>query len=104
MTRALLPGERFGLLTVLEKAWETRRGRYVDTYYRLTCDCGEAHCATGANLLRANTKSCGCLRSGGRAAVAKQMDTQLQKTITRHSDLIAQDTRDTFLSPKADAA
>ena len=79
--RTLQIGERFGKLTVLEQKWTTRTGRYVHTYYACMCDCGTEHLTTDSNLLRGLTKSCGCLRSGGRAAVKKQMGTQLAKTL-----------------------
>lgn len=79
--RKLTIGERFGKLTITEEKWGTRRGPFVHTYYKCMCDCGTEHLTTDNNLLRGLTKSCGCLRSGGRAAVKKQMGTQLEKTL-----------------------
>jgi hypothetical protein len=79
--RALEPGERFGKLTVLEKAWETRRGPFLTVWYRLHCDCGEAHVGKVDRLLSGQLRSCGCASSGGRVAVQKRMDVALQKTL-----------------------
>lgn len=79
--RKLEIGERFGKLTVTEQKWTTRKGPYMHTYYACMCDCGTEHLTTDNNMLHGLTKSCGCLRSGGRAAVKKQVGTQLAKTL-----------------------
>lgn len=51
-----LAGKRFGKLTVLERA-ESKNGR---TYWKCRCDCGNEISVIASNLLRGNTKSCGC--------------------------------------------
>lgn len=51
-----LTGQKFGRLTVLERA-ESKNGR---TYWKCRCDCGEEVNVIASNLLRGNTKSCGC--------------------------------------------
>ena len=51
-----LTGKRFGKLTVLERA-ESKNGR---TYWKCKCDCGNELNVIASNLLRGNTKSCGC--------------------------------------------
>lgn len=52
-----MAGRVFGRLTVVEKA-----GRYRTRWKWLCrCQCGEAVIATGDNLRRGHTQSCGCL-------------------------------------------
>lgn len=53
-----LAGERFGKLTVLERA-ESKNGR---TYWKCRCDCGTEVNVMASNLLRGNTTTCGCSR------------------------------------------
>lgn len=56
-------GNRYGRLTVIERAprpeWETS---YV-AYWRCVCDCGQEHIVNGRQLRRGMVHSCGCLRS-----------------------------------------
>lgn len=56
-----LIGERFGHLTVIEKA-EKLGGR---TAYKCKCDCGNTTIVQATNLKTGNTKSCGCERTKG---------------------------------------
>jgi hypothetical protein len=49
-----LTGQRFGRLTVIERA----EGRY--TPWRCRCSCGNETVVISINLRRGNTKSCGC--------------------------------------------
>lgn len=51
-----LTGKRFGKLMVLERS-ENKNGR---TYWKCRCDCGNEINVIASNLLRGNTKSCGC--------------------------------------------
>lgn len=81
MKRELQPGERFGKLTIIEKGWETRKGPFLEVWYRVQCDCGGTNAVRRSRLLAGATKSCGCQRAGGRAAVEKQMATALQNTL-----------------------
>lgn len=61
MSRAAkLEGQRFGRLTVVCRATEGI-GKRPEAYWLCKCDCGGEAVATSANLLRGNTKSCGCL-------------------------------------------
>lgn len=58
MTRALcLNGQRFGRLTVMERAENDRHGK---TVWKCQCDCGNTILANGSHLLSGHTKSCGC--------------------------------------------
>ena len=54
-----LTGQKFGRLTVLERA-ESKGKR---TYWRCKCDCGNECTVVGTNLRSGHTKSCGCLVS-----------------------------------------
>lgn len=52
-----LTGQRFGRLTVLERAW-SRKGQL---FWRCKCDCGRICDVQGSSLRNGRTKSCGCL-------------------------------------------
>jgi hypothetical protein len=52
-----LVGQRFGNLTVVERADDVSNR----TAWVCACDCGAEHIALAHNLLSGNTKSCGCL-------------------------------------------
>lgn len=53
-----LQGERFGRLTVIERAENNERNR---PQWRCRCDCGNEKIVTTAHLRDGNTQSCGCL-------------------------------------------
>lgn len=57
-----LIGQRFGRLTVIEKA-EPKHFPSGQTkiQYKCKCDCGNETTVLSQNLIRGNTKSCGCL-------------------------------------------
>ena len=58
MPKALdLTGQKFGMLTVLERAGKTPAGQYT---YRCLCDCGNESIARTGCLRGGHTKSCGC--------------------------------------------
>ena len=52
---ALQPGDRFGRLTVIERADRPH-------YWRVKCDCGTEAIVLGWRMVNDQTKSCGCLR------------------------------------------
>lgn len=56
-----LTAKRFGRLTVISRISKTRKWECI-------CDCGNAVIVFSANLMRANTRSCGCLRRETMAA------------------------------------
>lgn len=58
--RSDLSGHRFGRLTVLARAENSRNG---DAQWRCQCDCGAQTTATTSNLRSGNTSSCGCFRA-----------------------------------------
>lgn len=64
-----LTGQRFGRLTVIERAGSNTRGRAT---WLCRCDCGETVVALGNALSRHNTKSCGCLVPDASSAVGKK--------------------------------
>ena len=65
MSRPLrvLPGDRFGLLTVLHSAPSTGNG----ARYTCRCDCGGTITTHGFSLRNGSTTSCGCKRGTGTA-------------------------------------
>lgn len=71
MTR-ILPGQRFGRLTVLAHAG---MNRWRESMYRCRCDCGEIAVALRYRLLTGQKRSCGCLvRDRARALVPIAID------------------------------
>lgn len=56
-----LAGQKFGLLTVVERVDSTKSG---GTKWLCVCDCGKKIVAATGNLKRGHTKSCGCIRKG----------------------------------------
>lgn len=57
-----LQGKRFGMLLVLSREGSTRNGQGTAPTWRALCDCGGEIVATGPNLKKGSTLSCGCLR------------------------------------------
>lgn len=62
-------GQRFGRLTVVEKAAITPDGKGAS--WRCVCDCGNEKVVRGTSLRRGDYKSCGCI-SKERIALAKE--------------------------------
>ena len=54
-----LMGQKFGRLTVIERAENTKDGR---AQWKCKCDCGNELIVRGKNLRNGSTKSCGCLQ------------------------------------------
>lgn len=54
-----LTGQRFGRLTVISRAANTKRG---NAGWLCKCDCGNEATTTGPHLISGHTKSCGCYR------------------------------------------
>lgn len=69
--RKELSGERFGNLTVLEKAEGLRDGYYT---WRCRCDCGNEIIVNTKNLTAHRTTHCGCMASVLRNAHQKPKD------------------------------
>ena len=69
-----LIGQRFGRLRVIERGENDAEGRAV---WRCACDCGGTRDVKAANLMRGETRSCGCLgretrkQNGDRAGAAQ---------------------------------
>lgn len=53
-----LTGQRFGMLTVVERAAGTGTARWT-----CRCDCGNVKDVFGSNLRSGRTKSCGCTKT-----------------------------------------
>lgn len=64
-----LTGQRFGRLTVIERAENNKAGR---ARWLCRCDCGKYITVTGVDLRTGNTKSCSCLKT---ARLIKQSTT-----------------------------
>ena len=63
-----MTGQRFGRLTVLERAenyqYDTGCGWYsTKAVWLCRCDCGNEAFVIGSNLRKGATRSCGCLRA-----------------------------------------
>ena len=56
-----LTGQRFGKLTVIEKAAPTTKQE--GAYWRCVCDCGNEKVVVGTALRKGDYQSCGCLRA-----------------------------------------
>lgn len=54
-----LVGQRFGRLTVTERAGSNRKG---NSLWKCTCICGNTSIVTASNLIWGTTTSCGCLK------------------------------------------
>ena len=54
-----LSGQRFGMLTVIERASNDKSGSAT---WQCKCDCGNKTVVTSGNLRSGKQKSCGCLR------------------------------------------
>jgi hypothetical protein len=63
-----LIGQKFGLLTVIERAENTHHGR---VQWHCVCDCGGKKTAQATYLQTGDTKSCGCLALEQRRQAAK---------------------------------
>lgn len=57
-----ITGQRFGRLTVIERAPSPEHVDNRGAYWRCKCDCGQYHSALGQNLRKGLTRSCGCLQ------------------------------------------
>lgn len=55
----LKPGQRFGKLTVVERA-PKKEGCKNNVFYKCECDCGNETVVSKGNLTSGNVKSCGC--------------------------------------------
>lgn len=72
-----LTGKRFGRLTVVSRAENSKSGK---TRWRCKCDCGNECVVHGDSLKSGNTKSCGCVRresSHNKATTHGMSDTPL---------------------------
>lgn len=74
-----LTGQRFGRLTVLERAGSDNHERAT---WRCLCDCGQLHTVAGYALVQGHIKSCGCVRKEykGRTPTHGKSHTRLYET------------------------
>lgn len=67
-----LVGQKFGLLTVVEKSHvkKTQSGS-TKVYWKCKCDCGNECVIVGNSLVTGNTRSCGCIKSLGEQRISE---------------------------------
>jgi len=58
-----ITGQRFGMLTAIERTGEKRYGCNL---WRCKCDCGKETAVVTSALISGNTRSCGCLADQGK--------------------------------------
>lgn len=81
MQKAELIGERFGMLTVIEKTKETQ-DRYA--LWRCKCDCGGEIYANTKRLKRGTITNCGCIPKNtvGKGSIAEDLSGQVFGSLT----------------------
>lgn len=82
-------GQRFGMLTVIEKA-NLITDKYVYYGYNCRCDCGNERHIQASILARGIQKSCGCNR-GTKSKFKKQYVTTVQAIGNRYGSLVVVD-------------
>lgn len=65
--KELLPGQKFGYLTVLKKTKTSKHGYY----YLCKCECGNEIEVLRYSLTNGKTRSCGCIKSKGELKITK---------------------------------
>lgn len=80
-----LVGQRFGSLTVIERAENTNDRQ---TKWLCRCDCGETYVAYGLNLKAGRTTSCGCKRA--------EMDKEQMRQTSVSLDRLRKDASDPY--------
>ena len=73
-----LTGKRFGRLTVIKTQGKNKFNNYM---WLCRCDCGNEIVVLSGNLLKGNTKSCGCIQRNdltgkryGKSLVVERLD------------------------------
>lgn len=84
--RELCAGESYGNLTVMFRDFEYEdslrsAGRPVRPYYRCRCSCGNDTTIIVYDIIRGNTRSCGCLRNKAHVEAGKKRRAELAGTI-----------------------
>lgn len=72
-----LTGQKFGRLVVVERYGICRKGQ--DAKWLCSCECGGVAIATGKNLRRGNTQSCGCYKRERTSEEKRKHGLSLQK-------------------------
>ena len=79
-TRVILPGDRFGRLTVVKReGYDPQRNA---TMYLCHCDCGKDTTVQGGNLVSGHTTSCGCALKDAQQSPQKRVAARLSKPQT----------------------
>lgn len=78
-----LTGERFGNLTVIERAddyiYVDKNGLHATPQWKCKCDCGNTKVVQGGNLRNKNTTSCGCQR------IMSKSEEQIEEFLNLHN-------------------
>lgn len=94
--RELSDGESFHHLTVMFRDYEyedalKNTGKRVRPFYRCKCDCGNETTVVVYDLLRENTKSCGCLKKKAGAKLGSKRRINLTGAIINNLRVIGID-------------
>ena len=81
-----LTGQKFGMLTVMERAGS----RFGKSYWLCRCDCGKMHYATAHALRQGGLKSCGCIQNKNQSILGKQFGllTVIERSGSRHGKAV----------------
>lgn len=82
-----LQGQRFGILTVIERHLDHGRKRAA-AFWWCICDCGKTHSAAGHHLVSGGMKSCGCRQQvarHGHAGNGRAGKSQSPEYVTWHA-------------------
>lgn len=92
MRSAILPGEVFGRLTVIERNGSSHRGGHARALYRCKCECGNiVELARSDKLRDGRLKSCGCLlvETNVRFSIEAQLRDRMQKDLLEVENQVA---------------
>lgn len=78
---SIQPGQKFGKLTILHKA----ENKNYQSRWTCQCECGSIITTSSHNLLRGNSKSCGCVHSWGEETISKILTKQKIKFSKQYS-------------------
>ena len=73
-----MTGETYGKLTVRSRA--ERKGGYTGAFWNCECECGNTIVASGNDLRRGHTKSCGCMKGTNQRTTYEHRGTQIYRT------------------------
>ena len=78
--RLSLTGQKFGKLTVVKFVKMIKKGKATYSHWKCLCDCKKIIVVRGSSLVEKNTKSCGCLNTGGNGNSGKNKTHGMSRT------------------------